>query len=160
MLFCVFSYLIIQITSSGKYILLYNLTSLTFLALNIIHILSKSFQRIRLRCFPDVSDDDVSVLRFRLDGDISLNCNTTGTYRTAWYHQNPDTGRLTLLLYTIYKIYKSYQSHRIFTRIGTNTASLDITGLKESDSGLYFCGTSMYSDEMHFDKPIRLVMEG
>ncbi|KAF4100920.1 uncharacterized protein LOC131525120 [Onychostoma macrolepis] len=123
MLFCVFSYRIVQISSS------------------------------------DVSGHDVTLLRFRLNEKISLNCNMTGKIRTAWYHQNPDTGRLTLLLSTISDTFQNYQNYRIFTRIGTNTASLVITDLTESDSGLYFCGTSMFLDEMHFDKPIRLVME-
>ncbi|KAF4100966.1 uncharacterized protein LOC131525823 isoform X3 [Onychostoma macrolepis] len=125
MLFWVFSYRIIQISSS------------------------------------DVSEHDVT-LRFRLNGNISLNCNTTNKIIMSWYHQNPDTGRLTLLIYTLYKNYKKYQNHRmrITGKVGTNTASLVITNLTESDSGLYFCGTcvSMYS-EMYFNKPIRLVME-
>ncbi|KAF4100924.1 uncharacterized protein LOC131526062 [Onychostoma macrolepis] len=125
MLFCVFLYRIIQITSS------------------------------------DISEHDVTLLRFRLNGNISLNCNTTDKIRMSWYHQNPDTGRLTLLLYAFYKMYTSYQSHRMtfMGNVGTTTASLVITDLTESDAGLYFCGTSMHSDVMNFDKPIRLVME-
>ncbi|XP_059411554.1 uncharacterized protein LOC132144953 isoform X4 [Carassius carassius] len=122
MLFCVFSYLIVQISSS---------------------------------------EHDVTLLRFQLNESITLNCNMTYNHEIAWYHQNPESGRLTLVLSTLYNNVLSYQRHRIFAEIGTNRASLVITRLNESDSGLYFCGTPKESDMqfMYFNKPIRLVME-
>ncbi|XDV33497.1 hypothetical protein PO909_003893, partial [Leuciscus waleckii] len=38
--------------------------------------------------------------------------------------------------------------------------SLTISGVTESDSGLYFCGIKSDTPEMFFDKPIRLEIEG
>ncbi|KTF71807.1 hypothetical protein cypCar_00047395 [Cyprinus carpio] len=60
---------------------------------------------------------------------------------------------------------KKLNSLRVNTRatvkadIWSNTVSLIITGLMESDSGLYFCGTRSATSEMHFEKPIRLQIE-
>ncbi len=39
-------------------------------------------------------------------------------------------------------------------------AMLVISGVIESDSGLYFCGTKSDAAEMFFNKPIRLEIEG
>ncbi|XP_042601750.1 uncharacterized protein LOC122140804 [Cyprinus carpio] len=124
MLFCVFSYRIIQISSS---------------------------------------EHDVTLLRFRLTESISLNCNMTDKFRMAWYHQNPDSGRLTLLLSA--KIWSSLhteysQNSRMRVYGDRMSISLNIIGLMESDSGLYYCGTGhTFNSVMYFDKPIRLVME-
>ncbi|XP_067217877.1 uncharacterized protein [Chanodichthys erythropterus] len=38
--------------------------------------------------------------------------------------------------------------------------SLTISGVSESDSGLHFCGIKSDAPEMHFDKPFRLEIEG
>ncbi|KAL1254915.1 hypothetical protein QQF64_012976 [Cirrhinus molitorella] len=128
MFFCVFSYRIIQISSS------------------------------------DVSEHNVTLVRFQLNENISLNCNGSNRQtKAAWYHQNPDTGRLTLLLTVYYKDYTVNYQYKYHVKLngygGNNT--LVIIGLTESDSGLYFCGTSMDSHytPMQFHKPIRLVME-
>ncbi|XP_059411543.1 uncharacterized protein LOC132144952 isoform X2 [Carassius carassius] len=127
MLFCVFSYLIVQISSS---------------------------------------EHNVTLLRFRQNENITLNCsiNEQFTYRfeMAWYHQNPDSGRLTLLLSaknwpSLNIQYSQNNRMRVHGDVESITASLDIIGLTESDSGLYFCGTTNLI--MYFNKPIRLVME-
>ncbi|XP_042601994.1 uncharacterized protein LOC109059208 isoform X1 [Cyprinus carpio] len=128
MLFCVFSYRIIQISSS------------------------------------DVSEHNVTLLRFRLNENITMNCSIndrfTNINEIAWYHQNPESGRLTLLLSA--KIWSSLhiqysQNRRMRVHGDRKSISLDIIGLMESDSGLYFCGITNLI--MYFDKPIRLVME-
>ncbi|XP_016309057.1 uncharacterized protein LOC107663361 isoform X1 [Sinocyclocheilus anshuiensis] len=129
MLFCVFSYLTVQITSS------------------------------------DVSEHDVSLLRLRLNESISLNCSMTDTYEIAWYHQNPESGRLTLLIFAMGRTKELYtidQNSRVRVKVDmwSKTISLLISGLTESDSGLYFCGTkSNPVSEMHFEKPIRIQIE-
>ncbi|XP_073677365.1 uncharacterized protein [Garra rufa] len=121
--FCVFSYGIIQITSS---------------------------------------EHDVTLLRFQLNENIRLNCTVSDKIKIAWYHQNPDSGRLTLvisMLYSMILVNHEYRNHARFEGNRVNN-TLVITGLRESDSGLYFCGTSMdFNSVMHFNKPIRLVME-
>ncbi|XP_043088860.1 uncharacterized protein LOC122335156 [Puntigrus tetrazona] len=100
---------------------------------------------------------DVTLWRFSLNGNITLNCSANDRRRISWYHQNPGSGRLTLLTSLGY-VRTRERSRMVFTRTGSNTTSLLITGLTESDAGLYFCGKSMHS-EMLFNKPIRLVME-
>ncbi|XP_052439523.1 uncharacterized protein LOC127978689 isoform X3 [Carassius gibelio] len=130
MLFCVFSYLIVQISSS------------------------------------DASEHDVTLLRFQRSKTITLNCNTTDkqTDEIAWYHQNPESGQLTLLIFAyVFMKEKNTINQNKFLTVkvdrSRNTASLDITGLMESDSGLYFCGTRSVNSDMQFEKPIRLQIE-
>ncbi|XP_026104171.1 uncharacterized protein LOC113075703 isoform X2 [Carassius auratus] len=127
MLFCVFSYLIVQISSS---------------------------------------EHNVTLLRFRQNESITLNCSIkeqfTYRFEMAWYHQNPESGRLTLLLSaknwpSLNIQYSQNNRMRVHGDVESITASLDIIGLTESDSGLYFCGTTNLI--MFFNKPIRLVME-
>ncbi|XP_059411552.1 uncharacterized protein LOC132144953 isoform X2 [Carassius carassius] len=124
MLFCVFSYRIIQISSS---------------------------------------EHDVTLLRFRLNGSISLNCNMTYKHEIAWYHQNPESGQLTLLLSAknSSSLHIKYsQNNRMSVHGDRMSISLNIIGLMESDSGLYFCGTGhTFNSVIYFNKPIRLVME-
>ncbi|XP_052439527.1 uncharacterized protein LOC127978690 isoform X1 [Carassius gibelio] len=130
MLFCVFSYLIVQISSS------------------------------------DASEHNVTLLRFRLNESITLNCSMTDKHVIAWYHQNPESGQLAMLIFaTAMGRKRELVSNRQNTRVivkadrSRNTASLDITGLMESDSGLYFCGTRLMYSDMQFEKPIRLQIE-
>ncbi|XP_059411557.1 M1-specific T cell receptor alpha chain-like [Carassius carassius] len=131
MLFCVFSYLIVQITSS------------------------------------DASEHNVTLLRFQLNENITLNCNMTAVFHEiAWYHQNPESGRLTMLIFAlamgrIRELVSNRQNTRVTVKEdrSRNTVSLVMTGLMESDSGLYFCGTRSVNSDMHFEKPIRLQIE-
>ncbi|XP_043088876.1 uncharacterized protein LOC122335169 isoform X2 [Puntigrus tetrazona] len=91
----------------------------------------------------------------------------TDQYEISWYHQNRDSGQLTLLMSAkvstvagrklLVRYNQNWSRLTVKADVGINTVTLDITGLTESDSGLYFCGTK--STEMHFDKPIRLQME-
>uniref|UniRef100_A0A8C1WUR2 Ig-like domain-containing protein n=1 Tax=Cyprinus carpio TaxID=7962 RepID=A0A8C1WUR2_CYPCA len=113
----------------------------------------------------DVSEHNVTLLRFRLNENITMNCSIndrfTNINEMAWYHQNPESGRLTLLLSA--KSWSSLhieysQNRRMRVHGDRKNISLDIIGLMESDSGLYFCGITNLI--MYFDKPIRLVMEG
>ncbi|KAL1254889.1 hypothetical protein QQF64_012950 [Cirrhinus molitorella] len=130
MFFCVFSHRIIQITSS------------------------------------DVADHDVSISRVQLSKNISLNCSMTNKYEISWYHQNLDSGQLTLLMSAkistvagrkLLVKYKPNSNHlKVDADVEINTVSLVISGLTESDLGLYFCGTKSATSEMHFNKPIRL----
>ncbi|XP_042601989.1 uncharacterized protein LOC109081328 isoform X1 [Cyprinus carpio] len=113
---------------------------------------------------PDASEHNVTLLRFQLNETITLNCSMTHTYEIAWYHQDPESGRLTLLIFAIGRrkeIYLINQNTRVTVKadIRSNTVSLIITGLMESDSGLYFCGTRSATSDMYFEKPIRLQIE-
>ncbi|XP_026145071.1 uncharacterized protein LOC113119666 [Carassius auratus] len=131
MLFCAVSYRIIQITSN------------------------------------DVSEHDVSIFRVRLNESITLNCSMTDRYEISWYHQNPESGRLTLLMSAktssvagrklLVRFKQNWSRLTVHADVDINTVSLVISGLTESDSGLYFCGTK--SVEMHFNKPIRLKIQ-
>ncbi|XP_058610059.1 uncharacterized protein LOC131526017 isoform X2 [Onychostoma macrolepis] len=114
--------------------------------------------------FPDVSEHDVSVLRFQLNESITLNCSFTDMHDMAWYHQNPESGRLTILIFARSigtKLFTDYQNSRltITADMLTKTASLVITGLIQSDSGLYFCGTRSVNSDMRFGNPIRIQIE-
>ncbi len=109
----------------------------------------------------------MSVLRFQMNGNISLNCSLTN--RIALYHQNPESGRLTLLMSALGSSnmpFTIYQNSCLTVKADPmrQTVSVVITGLTESDSGLYFCGAiSVNSDmrfEMHFENPIRIQIEG
>lgn len=47
--------------------------------------------------------------------------------------------------------------------VGITTVTLVISGVTESDSGLYYCGTkseTSKTSQMQFEKPIRLQIEG
>lgn len=119
---------------------------------------------------PDGSEHEVNLLTFQLNEAISLDCNMTDRYEITWYHQNSDSGRLTLLMTAktstvagrkLLVTYNRNTSRLKFTAdTGITTVSLVITGLTESDSGLYFCGTKSVTSEIHFDNPIRLEIEG
>ncbi len=161
MFFCVLSYRIIQITSRGTFILLYY--TIDPFTLQMFVFMSES----QFLLFPGVSEHDVSVLRVQLNESISLNCSMTDRYEISWYHQSPESGRLTLLMSAktssvagrkLLVRYKNWSRLTVKADEGINTVTLVISGLTGSDSGLYFCGTR--SVEMLFDKPIRLVMEG
>ncbi|ROK64943.1 hypothetical protein DPX16_1168 [Anabarilius grahami] len=79
----------------------------------------------------------------------------------AWYHQDPDSGELKKILMSVNgDIWESHQIDRQRQRhIAMDKVSLVIKNLKESDSGLYFCGRSFRHSVTHFDKPIRLQLE-
>lgn len=115
---------------------------------------------------PDVSEHEVDLLSFQLNEAVSLNCSMTDRYELTWYHQNPDSGRLTLLMVAKMsstgrrKLLVTYNRNKsrlkLIADTGITRVSLVITGLTESDSGLYFCGAKSVTSEMHFEKPIRL----
>ncbi len=88
-------------------------------------------------------------------------------YEVAWYHlrsgelelliaaEKDKTGRKLLLNYNPYATRLKTTADAWVTR-----TTLVISGVTESDSGLYFCGTKSDAPEMLFDKPIRLEIEG
>ncbi|XP_052439525.1 uncharacterized protein LOC127978689 isoform X5 [Carassius gibelio] len=130
MLFCVFSYLIVQISSS------------------------------------DASEHNVTLLRFQLNETITLNCSMTDKHVIAWYHQNPKSGQLTLLIFALAmdkkkELNAKHENTRVTVKEDRRTkiVSLVMTGLMESDSGLYFCGRRSGYSDMQFEKPIRLQIE-
>ncbi|XP_026104169.1 uncharacterized protein LOC113075702 isoform X2 [Carassius auratus] len=130
MLFCVFSFLIVQISSS------------------------------------DASEHNVTLLRFQLNETITLNCNMTYNDEIAWYHQNPESGQLTLLIFALAmdkkkELNAKHENTRVTVKEDRRTkiVSLVMTGLMESDSGLYFCGRRSWYSDMHFEKPFRLQIE-
>ncbi|KTF88671.1 hypothetical protein cypCar_00043857 [Cyprinus carpio] len=99
--------------------------------------------------------------------NISLNCSMRNQYEVAWYHlrseqldlltaaEKDDTGRKLLINYNQNKSRLKMTADTWIT-----TVSLVISGVTESDSGLYFCGTKSDAPEMFFSKSIRLEIEG
>ncbi|RXN15546.1 nurim [Labeo rohita] len=99
---------------------------------------------------------------------ISLNCSMKNRYEIAWYHltseqqldllisaEKDNKGRVLLTNYNPNSIRLKLTADTWVTR-----ATLEISGVIESDSGLYFCGTKSDAPEMLFDKHIRLEIEG
>ncbi|XP_042610743.1 uncharacterized protein LOC122144133 [Cyprinus carpio] len=119
------------------------------------------------------TSSDVSVrgsfdlLRVQKGENISLNCSMTKRYEVAWYHLSSE-GLILLISVKKDKIgrnlltnYDRNDAHlKLTTDSWITSVSLVISGVTESDSGLYFCGTKSNTPEMFFDKPIRLEIEG
>ncbi|KAL0150842.1 hypothetical protein M9458_053861, partial [Cirrhinus mrigala] len=91
----------------------------------------------------------------------------TNRYEIAWYHlrseqqldllisaEKDKKGRILLTSYNLNSIRLKITADTWVTR-----ATLEISGVTGSDSGLYFCGTKSDAPEMFFDKPIRLEIE-
>ncbi|XP_039546966.1 nurim-like isoform X2 [Pimephales promelas] len=98
--------------------------------------------------------------------NITLNCSMRNRDEVAWYLLRSD--ELVLLISgekdkTGRKLLTTYNQNRARMKMTADSwatgASLTITGVTESDSGLYFYGIKSDSPEMHFDKPIRLDIE-
>jgi len=99
--------------------------------------------------------------------DIRLNCRMRNQYEVAWYHLRSEelvllisgvkdkTGRNLLINYNQDSNRLNITADSWITRV-----SLVISGVSESDSGLYFCGTKSDTPEMHFNRTIRLEIEG
>ncbi|KAI2646738.1 Carnitine operon protein CaiE [Labeo rohita] len=102
-----------------------------------------------------------------MEANISLNCSMRNRYEVSWYHlrakrfnllisaQTGITGREFLTTYN-----QNLPRLKITADTRITTATLVISGVTESDVGLYFCGTKSDTTEMHFDPPIRLEIEG
>ncbi|XDV33515.1 hypothetical protein PO909_003905 [Leuciscus waleckii] len=108
-----------------------------------------------------------SDVRVQMGEDITLTCSMRNRYEVAWYHLRSE--ELVLLI----SAEKDKNGRKLLTNYNPNSnrmnitadswvtrVSLTISGVTESDSGLYFCGTKSDAPEMHFDKPIRLEIEG
>ncbi|XP_056116211.1 uncharacterized protein LOC130092385 isoform X2 [Rhinichthys klamathensis goyatoka] len=111
----------------------------------------------------DLSVGGSSVLRVRMGENITLNCSMRNRDEVAWYllrseelvllisAEKDKTGRRLLTTYNQNRTRMKMTADSWVTRV-----SLTITGVKKSDSGLYFYGIKSDTPEMHFDKPIRL----
>ncbi|KAK2887747.1 hypothetical protein Q8A67_015975 [Cirrhinus molitorella] len=106
------------------------------------------------------------LLRVRMGESVSLSCSMTNRYEIAWYHLRSE--QLELLISadkdeTGRKLLINYNTNSIRLKLTADTwvtrATLVISGVTESDSGLYFCGTKSDAPEMFFDKHIRLEIE-
>ncbi|KAK9958202.1 hypothetical protein ABG768_012376 [Culter alburnus] len=98
-----------------------------------------------------------------MGGNITLNCSMRNRYEVAWYHLRSE--ELVLLIsaekdVTRKKLLTTHNLNNTRLNITADslitTVSFTISGVSESDSGLYFCGTKSDTPQMHFDKPIRL----
>ncbi|KAF4094610.1 uncharacterized protein LOC131535476 isoform X1 [Onychostoma macrolepis] len=107
------------------------------------------------------------LLRVQKGESISLNCSMKNRYEIAWYHLNFE--QINLLISAkkekiIGNLLPNYNQNSTRLKIIADTwitrATLVISGVTESDVGLYFCGTKSDAPEMFFDKPIRLEIEG
>ncbi|XP_051991867.1 uncharacterized protein LOC127650460 [Xyrauchen texanus] len=117
----------------------------------------------------DVSGQEVSeLIMVQLGENITLMCNTTNRYEIAWYHQQSEHIKL-LISAEIEKISErkilllaynqNWKRLKVEADVGFTTVSLIITGLTDSDLGLYLCGTKADTPEMHFETPVRLQLE-
>ncbi|KAK7124198.1 hypothetical protein R3I94_018532 [Phoxinus phoxinus] len=87
-------------------------------------------------------------------------------YEVAWYllrseelvllisAEKDKTGRRLLITYN-----QNQTRMKMTADSWVTGVSLTISGVTESDSGLYFCGIKSDAPEMFFDKPIRLEIE-
>ncbi|KAL1254919.1 hypothetical protein QQF64_012980 [Cirrhinus molitorella] len=97
---------------------------------------------------------------------VSLNCSMINRHEIVWYQlrsekldqlivaEKDETGKKLLINYNRNSNRLKITADRLIT-----TVSLVISGVTESDSGLYFCGTKSDTPELFFDKPIRLKIE-
>ncbi|XP_026088225.1 uncharacterized protein LOC113062528 isoform X2 [Carassius auratus] len=107
------------------------------------------------------------LLRVQKGENISLKYNMSNRKEIAWYHLRAKRFKLLISAQTDItrrKLLTTYNPNRTRLKISTDPwitrATLEISGVTESDSGLYFCGTKSDTTEMHFDRPIRLEIEG
>ncbi|KAL6473477.1 hypothetical protein MHYP_G00170380 [Metynnis hypsauchen] len=90
--------------------------------------------------------------------NITLHCNITADYEILWYHQSSEEMKL-LVSAGKDKLNKSF-FHSYNVDDGhydtTENISLVITGVNETDLGLYYCGGRSGSNPIRFGKAIRL----
>ncbi|XDV33503.1 hypothetical protein PO909_003899 [Leuciscus waleckii] len=115
----------------------------------------------------DLSVGGSSDVRVRMGENITLNCSMRNRDEVAWYRlrseelvllisaEKDKTGRRLLTTYNQNRTRMKMTADSWVTRV-----SLTISGVTESDSGLYFYGIKSDTPEMHFNKPIRLEIEG
>ncbi|XP_077086342.1 uncharacterized protein LOC143738200 isoform X1 [Siphateles boraxobius] len=115
----------------------------------------------------DLSVGGSSDVRVQIGENITLNCSMRNRYEVSWYLFRSE--ELVLLISaekdkTGRKILNNYNPNSNRVKMTSDSwvtrVSLTISGVTESDSGLYFCGIKSDAPEMHFDKPIRLEIEG
>ncbi|XP_077086344.1 uncharacterized protein LOC143738200 isoform X3 [Siphateles boraxobius] len=114
----------------------------------------------------DLSVGGSSDVRVQIGENITLNCSMRNRYEVSWYLFRSE--ELVLLISaekdkTGRKILNNYNPNSNRVKMTSDSwvtrVSLTISGVTESDSGLYFCGIKSDAPEMHFDKPIRLEIE-
>ncbi|XP_067281039.1 uncharacterized protein [Pseudorasbora parva] len=112
------------------------------------------------------SDESSDLLIVQMGENIVLNCSMRDRYEVVWFRLRSEmnvlmsvkkdrTGQKLLIIYN-----QNRTRFNILADSWVTTASLAISGVSESDSGLYFCGIKSVMSEMDFDKPIRLEIEG
>ncbi|CAM4640429.1 unnamed protein product [Leuciscus chuanchicus] len=114
----------------------------------------------------DITVGGSSDVRVRMGENITLNCSMRNRDEVAWYRlrseelvllisaEKDKTGRRLLTTYNQNLTRMIMTADSWVTRV-----SLTISGVTESDSGLYFYGIKSDTPEMHFNKPIRLEIE-
>ncbi|XP_077086329.1 uncharacterized protein LOC143738192 isoform X5 [Siphateles boraxobius] len=115
----------------------------------------------------DLSVGGSSDVRVKIGENITLNCSMRNRDEVSWYLLRSE--ELVLLISaekdkTGRKLLNNYNPNSNRMKMSADSwvtrVSLTISGVTESDSGLYFCGIKSDAPEMHFDKPIRLEIEG
>ncbi|XP_077086328.1 uncharacterized protein LOC143738192 isoform X4 [Siphateles boraxobius] len=114
----------------------------------------------------DLSVGGSSDVRVKIGENITLNCSMRNRDEVSWYLLRSE--ELVLLISaekdkTGRKLLNNYNPNSNRMKMSADSwvtrVSLTISGVTESDSGLYFCGIKSDAPEMHFDKPIRLEIE-
>ncbi|KAL1254921.1 hypothetical protein QQF64_012982 [Cirrhinus molitorella] len=114
-----------------------------------------------------IVQESSDLLRVQLTENIIMNCSMRNRYEIAWYHLRSE--QLELLIsakkdktgrYLLPNFDPNSPRLKLTADTWVTKAKLEISGVTESDSGLYFCGTKSDATEMVFDKSIRLEIEG
>lgn len=104
----------------------------------------------------------------QLEQNVTLPCYINSSSEMAWYRLSSEKiallisaarGKLQKKDFITY--HNEDQSHfRLEADRGLDSVSLTITGVRESDLGLYYCALGISANTMHFGTAVRLTFAG